>query len=116
MIGFPPYVTVPDAGFRQPLAHIGSAIGGEDKWHAERLIQAVFPGAMWMRLFPSEHDGAGIALGLSQGGRHINALALRLDDTDASDANEQRVIRSATFRRPFGDCNIAAFFRSGTVL
>lgn len=36
VVGFPPDIAIPDAGFCQLLTHIGPAVCGKDEWHAKR--------------------------------------------------------------------------------
>lgn len=111
MVGFPPDIPVPDAGFRQPLAHMRPTVRREDEGHAEGIIQAVFPGTMRIHLLRGQDNRASVAFGLLQGGRYIDALALRLDDADAGKAGEEGVVRPAAFRGPFGNGQVAALLR-----
>lgn len=101
-------VTEPDAGFGFELFEVGAGVGGEDEGDEEFVGVELGGGGV-------ELDGAGVALGLVDGGGDVAVAAFGFDDGDAAGAEEEGVIGGAGGGGPFGDGEVAAFGGAGAV-
>ncbi|WP_431270286.1 hypothetical protein [Dankookia sp. P2] len=118
MVGGGAGVPKPDAGLGLDLLQVAAAIGGKQKGQAEGglLAGAVGrPGTAGWDLDPDVLDEPlGVAPSLAECSGDVLVAPLRLDDADAGETDEKRVVGWPARGRPLGDGEVAAFGGAST--
>ena len=99
-------VAKPDAALGGQLAQIRPAVGREHKGNA--VLGLVAPMAFVQQCLAAGAKGAAVALGLLQGARYIDVLALGLHHGDGAQALKQHIVGRVAFAGPFGNRHMAA--------